>query len=219
LRYLRSHVFATFAAVVEYTKQYAAVGVDIPIGLSDDDRRLPDIEARTVLRPRRHNSVFPAPLRPVLGIRDYREACAISARAHKYSKRLSKQTHALLPKIEEVDDLMDEDTQRRVFEVHPEVCFWAMNGCEAMAEKKTRPVGEAGRARLLSREFRTDVLSTFQDFRSELAQNERRGVALNDFLDACAAAWTAARFARGEAKTLPENPPLDSRGLRMQIVY
>ncbi|MBI4571221.1 MAG: DUF429 domain-containing protein, partial [Chloroflexi bacterium] len=45
------------------------------------------------------------------------------------------------------------------------------------------------------------------------------GAARDDLYDACAAAWTAARFARGEHGTLPAEPPTDSRGLRMEIVY
>lgn len=34
-----------------------------------------------------------------------------------------------------------------------------------------------------------------------------------------AAAWTARRFANGEAHTLPDDPPTDSRGLPQRIVF
>jgi predicted RNase H-like nuclease len=39
-----------------------------------------------------------------------------------------------------------------------------------------------------------------------------------DFLDACACAWTAARIVRGEATRFPDAPPLDAKGLRMEIL-
>ena len=36
---------------------------------------------------------------------------------------------------------------------------------------------------------------------------------------AVAAAWTAARIADGAAQALPEEPELDPRGLRMEMVF
>ncbi len=46
-----------------------------------------------------------------------------------------------------------------------------------------------------------------------------RVAAPDDLLDACAAAWTAGRVAKGAAERLPETPPTDARGLRMEIVF
>ena len=40
----------------------------------------------------------------------------------------------------------------------------------------------------------------------------------DDFLDACACAWTARRVLHGKAVRFPEtDPPIDPRGLRMEI--
>ena len=51
------------------------VGIDMPIGLSDDGVRACDVAARLVLRGRgASGSVFPAPVRPVLEARDYAHA-------------------------------------------------------------------------------------------------------------------------------------------------
>ena len=41
----------------------------------------------------------------------------------------------------------------------------------------------------------------------------------DDFLDACVLAWLAGRIATGEAERLPAEPPLDAKGLRMEIWY
>ena len=45
-------------------------------------------------------------------------------------KSLSAQAHAICTKIAEVDQLllMSPALRHRVREVHPEVCFWAING-------------------------------------------------------------------------------------------
>jgi predicted RNase H-like nuclease len=44
------------------------------------------------------------------------------------------------------------------------------------------------------------------------------GVARDDILDAMAACWTAERIVSGEALCLPDDPPRDARGLRMEIL-
>ena len=78
-----------------------------------------------------------------------------------------------------------------------------------MLRSKKTPVGAQERERLLS-----------EVFDSDLACVAVRGAApLDDFFDACAAAWTAARVARGRAQRLPAEPPVDERGLSMEIVY
>ena len=209
LRLLDLSIAATFEDLIASTRDCAAVAVDIPIGLSNDGRREPDIAARQVLRPLRHNSVFPAPVRPVLAATGYAEACAISASARPDSKRISKQTYALLPKIRQADDVLTPELQDRIVEVHPEVCFWRLNGERPMERPKRTPEGALARRLLLSEAFATPLASI----------TIPQGAALNDLHDACAAAWTAGRVANGTAERLPPAPPRDSRGLRMEIVY
>ena len=181
--------------------------MDIPIGLSDDKSRKADIEAREVLRPLRASSVFPAPVRATLAAKSYDEACDLSFRA--CGKKLSKQTYAILPKIREADQAMRPEVQQRVVEVHPEVSFCALNGMQPLADSKKSPSGAQQRERLLASVFEDDLA----------CEAVRAGVWLEDFFDACAAAWTAGRLALGEAKRLPPDPPTDRRGLRMEIAY
>ncbi len=60
----------------------------------------------------------------------------------------------------------------------------------------------------------------FSDVRHFVARaRQPKKVALDDILDAAAAAWTASQAVIGRAKTLPENPEFDSRGLKMEILY
>lgn len=209
LRLLGVRVVPEFAEVVARTRDCAVVAIDIPIGLSDDGRRDADVAARKALRPLRHNSVFPAPVRPVLAAMDYREACEISARAHRDGKKISKQTYFLVKRIADVDRLMDAALQRCIVEVHPEVCFWALNGGTPLPHYKKTADGQKERLALLSTVFSDELAAVETPARADR----------DDLLDACAAAWTAWRFATGQHGTLPLNPPLDSRGLRMEIVY
>ena len=98
----------------------SSCGIDIPIGLPDSGSRRCDIEARKMIGERR-SSVFPAPVRGLLGAATYEEAVARSRAIH--GKSLSKQAFAILPKIEEVDRLMTPERQCHLVEVHPEACF------------------------------------------------------------------------------------------------
>jgi predicted RNase H-like nuclease len=101
----------------------------------------------------------------------------------------------------------------RVREVHPEVSFWAMRGGHAFQESKKSREGRAARRATIERCLEAGV------FERARAGYRKKDVADDDILDAFAALWTAERIERGLAKTLPEHPPRDSRGLPMQIVY
>ena len=207
LRLSEISVVRTFQDLLARTESCAAVGVDIPIGLSDDKSRQADVRAREVLRPLRASSVFPAPVRAVLTATSYEEACALSFGA--CGKKISKQTYAILPKIREADGAMTPELQKRVVEVHPEVSFCSLNKMQPLAHSKKSPAGAQKRERLLAKLFEDDLA----------CRAVRDGVWLEDFFDACAAAWTARRLALGKAERLPAGPSVDGRGLRMEIVY
>jgi predicted RNase H-like nuclease len=197
-----------FKDMLAPTTTCSAVGVDIPIGLMECDPRVPDREARRLLGGLRASSVFPAPVYAVLPFRDdYLAACGASEAA--CGKRISKQLFMILPKIKDANEVMTPALQRRVREVHPEVCFWAMNGNMTVPASKHTPEGLMQRAALLSEAYGEDMTR----------RPTLRGSLTDDFFDASAAAWTAARIARGEAVTLPAEPESDARGLRMEIVY
>jgi predicted RNase H-like nuclease len=206
LSFKEAVVVPTFADLLTTTASCKAVGVDIPIGLSDREyMRQPDIAAKRVLGPRA-SSVFPAPVRCTLQAFSYEDACASSFAV--CGKKLSRQAYGILPRVREADGFITPGLQAKIFEVHPEVSFWAMDEQHIMFSKKT-PSGAKERVELLNVFFNGDVGAC------PLPSAAKS----DDLLDACAAAWTAARFVRGEAERLPEDPPLDSRGLRMEIVY
>ena len=183
--------------------QLAAVGIDIPIGLSDSHPRACDVEARTKLGPRA-SSVFPAPVRAVICATTYEEAAALSVAA--CGKSLSKQLFNILAKIAAVDSVISPDLQQSVFVVHPEVCFLAMAG-RPMARYKRTPEGRDERLELL----RNEISDVDRGLSSRPAK-----CSVDDVLDAYAAAWTARRRLAGTSVRFGGD--LDARGLRMEMI-
>jgi predicted RNase H-like nuclease len=188
------------------------LAIDIPIGLSEQGARACDTQARRLLGPGRGSSVFPAPLRSVLGASSYREACAI--RSGIEGKKMSKQTWMIIPKIREVDKCFEQDKglQLRVREVHPELCFFYMGEEHPARFNKKKLEGREERLRLLEPFFGEAPRAALSEKRALASQTD-------DILDAFAALWTAERIARGIAGAIPGEPSGDSRGLWMEMVF
>ena len=190
------------------------VFVDIPIGLlTDRSGRACDHEARSKLQARA-SSVFPAPVRAVLGAKDYEDAKMRSQEA--CGKKISQQAFAIVPKIREVDELMRRDYKARHFvrEVHPELCFWALNGRHPMKNKKKDKSGFEERKGVLSR-WLPNADSIVASIRERFLVKE---VGHDDIVDALAAAVTALADP-STWLTVPENPPHDDFGLPMEMVF
>ena len=207
-------LFKNFDVLRQHQPRLEIVCVDIPIGLPDGkESRDCDTCARKQLGPRR-SSIFPAPVRQALPYyKDYEKAKEINRAVSK--KGLSKQTFYLLPKIRQVDQAFDgpENARPRIIECHPEVCFWAMNGKEAMPHYKTTMPGMLQRRGLLARHL-GDALP-----RMEAQASDLTGASLDDLYDAMATLWTARRVFRRIDKTLPEAPQKDSMDRPMNITY
>jgi predicted RNase H-like nuclease len=183
----------------------ACLGIDIPIGLLDDPRAC-DLAARKLLGQPRGTSVFAVPCRAALTAKNHAEASAINRQ--KTDKGLSKQAWGIAWKIKQVDDAMTPECQQWAFEVHPEVCFWALAGHPMLHNKKSKE-GESERIAVLRTEF--------PEIQQHLL-NRPTGVGKDDLLDAAAAAWTALRRHRGEAVCICK-PEREEKGLSVAIFY
>lgn len=204
-----AHVVSHFEDVIALDGEIIAV--DIPIGLPDIARngRGCDGEARRRLKGKA-SSVFPAPARPTLQARDHGEASAINRKFSDPSHGISAQAYNILAKIAEVDGLISPSLQNRIREVHPELCFYAMNGDASVREKKREADGHERRVALLR-------ANGFPFDRIQQPAAPRRHWRLDDLIDACACAWSARRIRDGQNLRLLADPPLDGRGLRMEI--
>ncbi len=202
----------SFREVVSLDTKPAITAVDLPIGLLDDTPRggrQCDREARQLLGQPRQSSVFSPPPRPKL-----RGEPVGENRPLVPSDGITLQALALLPKLRAVDENMLPVLQRRVLEIHPELCFYEANGQRPMAHRKKRRAGRTERLQVLEKLFSPG----WREWWAEASRRyPRRSVALDDLLDAHIAAWTAERTHRATATRVPANPPTDSTGLRMEI--
>jgi len=207
-----SAVYADAEKLVQQEPLPDIIAVDIPIGLTSSGYRQCDVDARKLLG-KRKSSVFPAPIRPVLGLSSYSQANAL----HKEitGKGMSKQSYAICRKIFEFDQLLvkSPSLQQRVKEVHPEVSFWAWNNHQPIAYNKKKSEGRKIRREMIEEYFGTEVLD---EVRCKYA---RKNVADDDIHDSFAALWTAERILTNKARRLPETPVVDEKGLYMEIWY
>ena len=163
----------------------------------------------------RQSSVFSVPSRAAIYAPDYRDACRIAFQTSEPPRKVSRQLFNIAAKIREVDEALRAApaAAQRVFEVHPEVAFWRLNGERALTEPKkvkSRPYepGLALRRRLL-------IAAGLPAETAKAAPP--KGAAPDDLLDALACAAIARRIHAGTAQPLPDPPPRDSFGLTMAI--
>lgn len=179
------------------------MAIDMPIGLSDDGVRACDVEARRRLV-RAGSSVFPAPVRAVLTTDDYAEARRLAIAAS--GRSISAQAFQLTKAIRALDDALGDPPTERVVEVHPELSFRALSG-----DVRDRKGTARGTVQRLT------ALRAVMDVEAALA-DAPAGVPVVDALDACAAAWSAARLARGEGECVGDGAG-DARGRPMRICF
>jgi predicted RNase H-like nuclease len=93
----------------------------------------------------RQSSVFSVPSRAALAAEDYADACRIAFASSEPPRKVSKQLFMLAPKIREVDALLRDDAALAgaVFEVHPEVAFWRLNGGARVRTSRRRSRADA----------------------------------------------------------------------------
>ena len=214
---LRVRVEPNFADILAAPEHPAIVAVDMPIGLPDRigvGGRGPESAVRPLLG-ERQSSVFSVPSRGAVYAEDYREACRIAQETSDPPRKVSKQLFMIAPKIREVDAALraNANAAARVFECHPEVAFWRLNGERALNEPKkvkSRPYepGLALRRRLL---MRAGVPATIA------CAPPPSGAAADDLLDALACATIARRIHAGLATPFPKDFTRDAYGLPIAI--
>ena len=224
---VRMRVEPRFADIVFAPERPAVIAVDIPIGLPDRSPRggrFAEAAARVVLGDRK-SSVFRIPSRSAVYASvasepaDPRErffgACRIARETSEDGKGFAKQGFYILDKVVEMDAFLraHRGDAARVFEVHPELAFWRLNGERALdLPKKVKsrchePGLELRRALLVEDGFPP----------SSVRAAALKGTGADDMLDALACAAIARRIHKGEAKPFPDPPLRDAFGLPMAI--
>jgi predicted RNase H-like nuclease len=208
-----ARVLESFSLVARLTECPSIVAVDIPIGLLEHAElggRECDRQAWELLGWPRRNSVFSPPVRSALLCNRFEQACATNAGSSPIQSRTTRQCFGLFPKLREVDELMSPGLQGRIREVHPEVCFFELNGGRAMLYGKRTARGVRDRIDVLMNASVVSSPSTVEALKCG-------GVGMDDVLDALVACWTAERIHIGTAFCIPQQPTIDSNGLRMEM--
>lgn len=203
-------ICASASELLARTAPDGILGIDIPIGISDRERRQAEVEAKSAIGARR-SSVFWSPVRAALGAPTHDEANRRNRAACGLG--LSAQAFHITQRIADVDAVLRADPRAaaRVYEVHPEVCFTMLNDGRPMAHPKKQTEGHEERAALLA--------PIFPGAYARIREAYRIGqVASDDILDALVALWTAARIRDGVARAFPAgDAPRDPYGLPMVI--
>lgn len=195
--------------------EFDRVFIDMPIGLEDEEyTRECDKKLRKTLGAEYAPSVFSPPIRPALHAPSYVEA---NMQSYEYTeKKLTVQAWNITPKIRMLDQILSEHEELRdtVLESHPELIFMNLNGGMIYQKKNTKK-GLRHRLKLIvDREEIADDF--FRDIKEEFRRNQ---VDEDDIVDSMALALAAKQSVDKGIKTIPENPPIDSEGLRMAIHY
>ncbi len=213
----RVRIVPRFADALAAPEAPAIVAVDIPIGLPDrigPGGRGPERAIRPLLGARQ-SSVFPVPPRAAVYAGGFGAACAAALAASEPPRKVSKQLFMIAPKICEVDALLRADTSyvRRVYEVHPELAFWRLNGERALDEPKKVKGMCYGPGLALRRE-----LLVAAGLPAPIAMSAPpKGAGADDLLDALACAAVARRLFAGTARPFPDPPGRDSYDLPVAI--
>jgi predicted RNase H-like nuclease len=185
-----------------------ATVIDIPIGLFDGPAcppRSADVEARRILDGKT-SSVFNPPSRFITQVDSYASGTAPG---------LTPLGFALRKRVRDVDDVISPELQRRVVESHPELAFRALHSHMPLPPKRT-PEGASIRCALLEAAH-----SCFAGLQIRISAIQiPKSVALpDDFIDACAMLQVAQKIRSGTAVRVPPHPPVDAKGLRMEMWF
>ncbi|PTW63472.1 putative RNase H-like nuclease [Breoghania corrubedonensis] len=211
----RIALLGNFSGLLALDPAPAVFAVDMPIGLAGRSGlggRGPERHVRRHLGARQ-SSVFSLPARASVMCEDYREACRVALATSEPPRKVSKQAFNLFPKIREIDALMTPELEARVYEVHPELGFWRLNGGTEMSlPKKIRNEGS-----MPGIEQRQALLECHGFPASFWRQPRPSGVGADDLVDAAVNAVIAERIWKGEAQAFPHDFERDAKGLRMAI--
>jgi predicted RNase H-like nuclease len=193
-------VLATFAEVLDERPSFSVIALNAPIGYVDENHvggRTCDRLARALLG-RRGSTIHNAPTRATL------QADSVVTDDH-----LDAVSTALLPRYREVASEMAPYRQRTVYEVHPELSFFQINGDMPLRWTKKFEVG---------REERRAILVKRIPGIDRVLDSELDDVPPSRLLDAAALLWTARRIFARAGTRLPTEPEWDEEGLRMEFV-
>lgn len=216
-------------AIVERFPSAERIVLDVPIGLqAGGSWRTCDLEAKRILG-RANSRVFLTAPRRVLECADWAEANAMNRELTGHG--LSKQSWAIVPRVREVDALMQTMPAARVTvrECHPEICVWGLTGGADGGIVAPGKKSEEGR------QFRLQLVERFipesrRILSEAMGRWPRKLLSSDDVVDAMICAVTAAS-PESLLRTLPgqmtsdlqftpaQHSEQDATGVRKEMLY
>ena len=196
-------VFPSFADILDYRPAFEVIAVHCHLSFPEEDTpggRRCDKLARQLLGWPRSGAIGSPPSRRYLRVGD------LDARAHRGLNPINAR---MLRRYAEVAEEMQPYRQRQVFEVHPELSFYQLNGDRPMHYPKRTSEGIAERQALV--EARIPGAEVILDA-------DLPGVHPWHLLDATADMTTARRIAARAVERIPEDPEWDEQGIRMELL-
>jgi predicted RNase H-like nuclease len=192
-------VLASFTEVLDERPTFSVIALNAPVGYVEGIQggRTCDRMARALLG-RRGSTVHNAPTR-----------ASLEEQHVVVDDRLDAITNVLLRRFREVAAEMAPYRQRTVYEVHPELSFFQINGDVPLRWSKKTEAGVEERAALLQKR----VPGVERILEAELEDVPR-----SHLLDAAAILWTARRIFARAGTRIPTDPEWDEQGLRMELV-
>ncbi|PKD45277.1 DUF429 domain-containing protein [Rhodohalobacter barkolensis] len=195
--------------------EFDRVFIDMPIGLEDEVyTRECDRKLREKLGAEYASSVFSPPIRPALHAPSYVEA---NMQSYDYTeKKLTVQAWNITPKIRILDQILSEheDLRESVLESHPELIFMNLNGGMIYQKKNTKKGLRHRLSLIVNHEEIADDF--FRDIKEEYRRNQ---VEEDDIVDSMALALASKHSVEKGIKTIPNDPPVDSKGLKKAIHF
>lgn len=210
----RGAIFHMAAELLAHDPLLDVMTIDMPIGLVNTGRRRCDELARNLLG-NRHVVVSNAPLRSALYAPSRLAASAITLAASE--REVGIQEWSLYPKIINLDLAITPLHQRWCFEIHPELSFREWNSGNALQSEKDSAEGRQAREALIDAKWPDARAVVTAQFAQQ--QVNSKWYHPDDLNDSFAALWTAERILTRNAQRIPDGPPIDVRGLRMEMWY
>ncbi len=165
---LKIRLFSSLSQLEILAKNEVTVGIDIPLQIHDRGFRRADSEARALLKSRA-SSIFSAPAKKTLLAKTYTDACEVNFSV--CGKKISKQSWFLFKKIKRSQiTFLQKKNNLKLYEVHPELSFMAMNNMKVLEYGKKTVEGFDLRYRLLKQFF---PLFDFREIRAKFKKKRR----------------------------------------------
>jgi Uncharacterized conserved protein len=206
--------FNTIQEICNQYKDAESIIIDIPIGLPESTKDIrPEREARKHLKGKA-SSIFNVPCRQTVYLKDYKDANYKNKEI--LEKGLTIQSYGICEKIKEVDEFLNNNPKwkNKLKEGHPEICFSKLNDGKPVLEKKLTKEGQERRLEILRKYYKKSDL-VINKYLEEVSSRKK----IDDVIDALVLAITGVLGLKNGFETIPEEPSMDQRGIKMQMIY